>query len=72
MFRDKNEMIVNQGHTYKGVVVEDDVLVGAIVVVLECRIGQGAVIGEGSVVTKEILPYSVAAGTPAKVIDWRV
>jgi acetyltransferase-like isoleucine patch superfamily enzyme len=70
-FRDKNELIVNQGHTHKGVVIEDDVLVGANAVVFECRIGQGAVIGAGSVVTKDIPPYAVAAGTPAKVIGWR-
>jgi acetyltransferase-like isoleucine patch superfamily enzyme len=31
-------------------------------------IGQGAVIGAGSVVTKDIPPYSIAVGTPAKVI----
>ncbi|NES84010.1 MAG: acyltransferase, partial [Moorea sp. SIO2B7] len=34
-------------------------------------IGQGSVIGAGAVVTKDIPPYSVAAGVPAKVISKR-
>ena len=51
------------------VVVEDDVLVGANAVVLEgVRIGKGSVVAAGAVVTKDIPPYSVAAGMPAKVI----
>ena len=32
------------------------------------KIGKGSVIGAGSVVTKDIPPYSVAVGVPAKVI----
>jgi acetyltransferase-like isoleucine patch superfamily enzyme len=35
-------------------------------------IGEGAVIGAGSVVTKDIPPYCVAVGNPAKVIKQRV
>jgi virginiamycin A acetyltransferase len=34
-------------------------------------IGNGAVVGAGSVVTKSIPPYAVAAGNPAKVIHYR-
>ncbi|MFS0782476.1 2,3,4,5-tetrahydropyridine-2,6-dicarboxylate N-acetyltransferase [Bacillus sp. 1P06AnD] len=53
----------------KPVVIEDDVLVGANAVVLEgVTIGKGSVIAAGAVVTKDIPPYSVAAGIPAKVI----
>lgn len=52
------------------VIVEDDVLIGANAVVLEgVRIGKGSVIGAGAIVTKNIPPYSVAIGSPAKVVQ---
>lgn len=35
------------------------------------HIGRGAVIGAGAVVTKDIPPYAVAVGVPAKVIKYR-
>nr|WP_199910035.1 2,3,4,5-tetrahydropyridine-2,6-dicarboxylate N-acetyltransferase [Paenibacillus sp. CAA11] len=51
------------------VVLEDDVLVGANAVVLEgVRIGQGSVVAAGAVVTEDVPPFSVVAGTPARVI----
>jgi tetrahydrodipicolinate N-acetyltransferase len=49
------------------VIVEDDVLIGANAVVLEgVKIGKGAVIAAGSVVVKNVDPYMVMAGVPAK------
>lgn len=51
------------------VIIEDDVLIGANAVVLEgVKVGKGAVVAAGSVVTEDIPPNCVAAGTPAKVI----
>ena len=51
------------------IVVEDDVVIGAnSVIVAGIRIGRGAVIAAGSVVTKSIEPYTVVAGVPAKPI----
>ncbi|KAJ5495514.1 acetyltransferase [Penicillium diatomitis] len=48
--------------------IEDDCWIGANVVVLPgVRIGQGSTIGAGSVVTKDIPPFSVAVGTPCRV-----
>ena len=45
----------------KPVIVEDDVLIGANVVVLEgVTIGKGSVVAAGAVVTKDVPPYSVA------------
>jgi acetyltransferase-like isoleucine patch superfamily enzyme len=56
----------------RDVVIEDDVWIGARVVILKgVTIGRGSVIGAGSVVTKSIPPYSVAVGNPAKVIRSR-
>ncbi len=55
------------------VVIEDDVWLGYNVVILPgVTIGQGSVIGAGSVVVKDIPPYSVAVGNPAKVIKKRI
>jgi acetyltransferase-like isoleucine patch superfamily enzyme len=53
----------------KPVVIEDHVWIGSRVTILPgVRIGQHTTIGAGSVVTKSIPPYSVAAGNPARVI----
>ena len=58
--------------TRTGIVLGDDVWIGANSVVLPgVTIGRGAVIGAGSVVTKDIPEYAIAVGNPAKVIKYR-
>lgn len=53
----------------KPVIVEDDVLIGANCVVLEgVTIGKGAVVAAGAIVINDVPPYTVVAGTPARVI----
>jgi acetyltransferase-like isoleucine patch superfamily enzyme len=53
----------------KPIVIEDDVWIGSHVVILPgVRIGKNAVIGAGSIVTRDIPPRCVAAGNPARVI----
>jgi acetyltransferase-like isoleucine patch superfamily enzyme len=53
-------------------VIEQDVWIGyGAIVLTDVTIGRGAVIAAGSVVTKDIPPYSIAAGVPAKVISQR-
>lgn len=50
------------------VFIEDDCWIGGNVVILPgVRIGKGSTVGAGSVVTKDIPPYSVAVGNPCKV-----
>lgn len=50
------------------IVIEDDVWLGANVIVMPgVTIGKGAVIGAGSIVTKNIPPYVVAYGNPCQV-----
>jgi galactoside O-acetyltransferase len=64
--------IREQGHEAGEIVIEDDVWIGAHVVVLPgVTIGKGAVIGAGSVVSRDIPPYAIAIGSPAQVIRSR-
>lgn len=54
------------------VIIEDDVLIGANAVVLEgVRVGKGAVVAAGSVVTSDVAPNTVVAGSPAKFIKFK-
>lgn len=55
-----------------GVIIEDDVWVGSRAIILKgVKISRGAIVGAGSIVTREIPPYAIAAGSPAKVIKYR-
>lgn len=72
-FANPLEPIKDQGVTRKGIVIEDDCWLGHGVTVLDgVTIGQGSVIGAGAVVTKDIPPFSVAIGVPARVIKNRM
>ena len=52
--------------------IGNDVWLGADVIILSgLTIGDGAIIGAGSVVTKDIPPYAIAVGAPARVIKYR-
>lgn len=51
------------------IAIEDDVFIGANCIILKgVRIGKGACVGAGSVVTKDIPPSVLCAGNPAKII----
>jgi len=53
------------------VVIEDNVWIGSSVSILPgVRIGHRAAIGAGSVVTRDIPSYALAAGNPARVIRY--
>ena len=62
----------NDDNVYKDIVVEEDVWIGINVTLLSgAHIGRGAIIGACSVVTKEIPPYAIVVGNPAKVVKFK-
>jgi len=57
---------------YKEVVIGHDVWLGAQCIIMPgVSIGDGAIIGAGSVVTKSVAPYEVVCGNPARHLRWR-
>lgn len=69
---DLGQPIKDQGITAKPVRVGPDVWLGTKVVVLAgTAIGQGAVLGAGAVVSRDIPAYAVAVGTPARLVKTR-
>lgn len=56
----------------QSIIVGNDVYIGfSAIIIGPVRIGDGAVIAAGAVVTKDVEPYSVVGGNPAKVISYR-
>lgn len=60
------------GNEDLGVVIEDDVWVGARAIILRgVTVGRGSIIAAGAIVTKSVPPYAVVGGNPARVIKFR-
>jgi acetyltransferase-like isoleucine patch superfamily enzyme len=60
-----------RGDAFK-IVVENDVWIGHGAIILSpARIGRGAVVAAGSIVTKDVPPYAIVAGVPARVLKMR-
>jgi acetyltransferase-like isoleucine patch superfamily enzyme len=75
-FEDVGRPVTWQGFSTKGPTrIGDNVWCGAHVVVTSgVTIGERAIVGANSVVTTDVAPYSIVAGTPARVLkpDWRL
>ena len=72
-FSDATVSFRKQPHVGGTIVIEDDVWLGShVVVTRNVRIGKGSVIGAHSVVTRDIPPYSIAMGVPARVVKSRL
>lgn len=68
----KDKRINLQPNSSGQIIIKDDVWLGSNVTVLKgVTIGEGAVIAAGSVVNKDIEPYTINAGAPSKVIGYR-
>ncbi len=62
----------HEENVLRPVTIGNDVWIGVRVIILGgVKIGNGAVIGAGSVVTRDVPPYAVVAGAPARLIRYR-
>ena len=72
IFEDPNTPVRLQGVTSRGIIIGKDVWIGANVSVTDgVTIGDHSVVGIGTVVTRDVEPYAVVAGNPARVIKYR-
>jgi acetyltransferase-like isoleucine patch superfamily enzyme len=70
----KEQNIVDQpwDNIKAGIIIEDDVWIGCGTTILPgVSIGKGAIVAAGSIVTKNVASYTIVAGNPAKVINYR-
>jgi virginiamycin A acetyltransferase len=73
-YRDRQRLVCEQGFgpSRGGIVIEDDVWIGANCVLLDGAVlRRGCVVGAGSLVRGELPPYSICRGTPAAPVDER-
>ena len=72
-FADPDRPIVDQAHLSGTIVIEDDVWLGAnVVITRNVRIGRGAVVAAGAVVTRDVESFAIVAGVPARPIGSRL
>ena len=68
----KKAFIKEQPHEHGYLKIRDDVWMGAYVsVLMNTEIGEGAIVGANSVVNKDLPPFSISVGAPAKIIRHR-
>ena len=64
--------VTEQAMNEANVVIGNDVWLGTRAIILPgARIGNGAIVGAGAIVTGEIPPFAIAVGTPARVVGMR-
>lgn len=71
-FEDTRATIKSQGVTRAGIEIGDDCWIGTNVTILAgVRIGRGSIVAAGAVVRKDVAPYSIVGGVPARLIRSR-
>jgi len=66
-------MLLQGARSYPQTIIENDVWIGARAIIMPgVHIGRGAIVAAGAVVTKDIEPYDVVGGNPAKLIKKRI
>ncbi len=69
VYDDPTRPFVDQGITAEGIVIEDDVWIGAGAVITDgVQIGRGSVVAAGAVVTADVPAHTVVGGVPARVL----
>ena len=70
--QDTRRPMYEQSRVYGSIEIGDDVYIGSNAVITPgVRIGRGAVIGAGAVVTRDVEPFSLAMGVPAREVSRR-
>lgn len=71
-YQRRDALIVDQGVREEGIAIESDVWIGSGSVITDgVHIGHGAVVAAGAVVAKDVAPYAIVGGVPAKMIGSR-
>jgi len=71
-FKDVKRKIIDQGMTEGEIIIEDDVWISSNCVILpNCKIGKGAIIAAGAIVTEDVKEFTIVGGVPAKFIKKR-
>ncbi|MEO7911881.1 MAG: acyltransferase [Roseiflexaceae bacterium] len=69
VYQNTTRPISHQGITAQGIAIENGAWIGAGAIILDgVRVGANAVVGAGAVVTRDVPPYTLVAGNPARVV----